>query len=106
MLLDLHRIWNEQSTPSSLLYFLTEIGALVKDKLKSPPPGVANISEYAKREFCWSQAIQPIAEHLDPDMVEDHSIDLQTKCSVEQDAREQQALMMDTGWWMEGCKRY
>ena len=38
-------------------------------------------------------------------MVEDHSIDLQTKCSVEQDAREQQALMMDTGWWMEGCKR-
>lgn len=103
---DLQRLWNEQSTPSSLLYFLTEIGALVKDKLKSPPPGVSNISEYAKREFCWSLGVQPIAERLGTEMVEDHAIDLQTKHTAEQNARDQQALMMDTGWWMEGCKRW
>jgi hypothetical protein len=56
--LDLDRIWREQSVPSALLGWMLEQARLVADILRSPPDNVRNISEFAKRDFCWEQYVR------------------------------------------------
>jgi len=56
--LDLDRIWREQSVPSALLGWMLEEARLVADILRSPPDNVRNISEFAKRDFCWEQYVR------------------------------------------------
>lgn len=51
--IDLDRIWREQSVPVSLLGWMLYEARLVADILRSPPDNVRNISEFAKRDFCW-----------------------------------------------------
>ncbi|HAS22703.1 MAG TPA: hypothetical protein DCR51_06085, partial [Idiomarina loihiensis] len=56
--IDLDRIWREQSVNGDFLYWLLNVAHKVAQILKSPPPEVRNISEFAKREFCWSSYIR------------------------------------------------
>lgn len=58
MQIDLDRIWREQSVPEGLLRWLFAEAWRVAEVLKSPPDNVRNISEFAKREFCWEQHIK------------------------------------------------
>ncbi|BBP79614.1 hypothetical protein PHLH7_57180 [Pseudomonas sp. Ost2] len=51
--IDLDRIWREQDVPQALLDWMCTVARKVADLLKSPPDNVRNISEFAKREFCW-----------------------------------------------------
>ncbi|MEB6541557.1 AIPR family protein [Serratia plymuthica] len=51
--IDLDRIWREQSIPISLLGWMLKEASLVAKILRSPPDNVRNISEFAKRDFCW-----------------------------------------------------
>lgn len=53
MQIDLDRIWREQSVPVSLLSWMHDEARLVADILRSPPDNVRNITEFAKRDFCW-----------------------------------------------------
>jgi hypothetical protein len=56
--IDLDRIWREQSVPASLLDWMLGEARSVADILKSPPDNVRNISEFAKRDFCWEQHVK------------------------------------------------
>lgn len=56
--IDLDRIWQSQEVPSVLLDWMLMEASRVADILKSPLENVRNISEYAKRVFCWESAIQ------------------------------------------------
>lgn len=51
--IDLDRIWREQSIPISLLGWMLKEASQVAKILRSPPDNVRNISEFAKRDFCW-----------------------------------------------------
>ncbi|WP_148877246.1 AIPR family protein [Serratia marcescens] len=51
--IDLDRIWREQSIPISLLGWMLKEARQVAKILRSPPDNVRNISEFAKRDFCW-----------------------------------------------------
>jgi hypothetical protein len=51
--IDLDRIWREQSIPISLLGWMLKEASLVAKILRAPPDNVRNISEFAKRDFCW-----------------------------------------------------
>lgn len=51
--IDLDRIWREQEVPRELATWMLNEACKVSKILKAPPPNVRNISEFAKREFCW-----------------------------------------------------
>jgi hypothetical protein len=56
--IDLDRIWREQSVPAPLLGWMLNEARSVADILRSPPDNVRNISEFAKRDFCWEQHVK------------------------------------------------
>lgn len=56
--IDLDRIWREQEVPKELGSWMLDEAYKVSKILKAPPPNVRNISEFAKREFCWLQHIR------------------------------------------------
>jgi hypothetical protein len=51
--IDLDRIWREQSVSEGLLSWLMDEARMVANIIKNPPSNVRNITEFAKREFCW-----------------------------------------------------
>lgn len=57
--IDLDAIWNEQAVPPGLLAWMLEEAQRIADILKNPPDGVRNITEFAKKEFCWSTYVEP-----------------------------------------------
>lgn len=56
--MDLDRVWREQSVPVPLLGWMLDQARLVAEILRSPPDNVRNISEFAKRDFCWEQHVR------------------------------------------------
>ncbi len=56
--IDLDRIWRDQDVPTSLLNWMLEEACYVAAILKSPPESVRNVTEFAKREFCWTQYVK------------------------------------------------
>lgn len=58
MQIDLDRIWREQNVPEGLLGWMLAEAWRVAEVLKAPPDNVRNVSEFAKREFCWERYIK------------------------------------------------
>lgn len=56
--IDLDRIWKDQSVSEPLMSWILKQAIVVGRILKSPPDQVRNISEFAKKEFCWEQHIK------------------------------------------------
>ena len=57
--LDLMNIWLRQTVPDAVKAALTELSEHVYAKLTDPPKGIANVTQWCKREGCWS-SIQTI----------------------------------------------
>ena len=55
---DWQRIWNAQSIYPSLENSLMVAARFVNEDILSPPSGVSNISEWCKKEACWSRILQ------------------------------------------------
>jgi len=51
---DLESIWEKQAPSAALTRALLELSQEVWDHLNHPPASVRNISEWAKREACWT----------------------------------------------------
>lgn len=56
--IDLDRIWREQKIPEPLLTWMFSEAVKVADILKAPPDSVRNVTEFAKREFCWGHYVK------------------------------------------------
>ncbi|MDI1302582.1 MAG: AIPR family protein [bacterium] len=56
--IDLDRIWRDQGVSELFLGWMIGQAKVVADILKSPPDNVRNISEFAKRDFCWDQYVR------------------------------------------------
>ena len=52
--IDLRQVWARQSVPEVLAQVLSDAAPLVAAIIKDAPEWVRNISEYAKREACWT----------------------------------------------------
>ena len=53
--LDFQRIWRRQSPGSAMEEALVAAAAAAHEVLVSPPPGISNVTEWAKKQACWSQ---------------------------------------------------
>jgi hypothetical protein len=56
--IDLDRIWRDQIVPRAFLEWMLSQSRRIADILKAPPDNVRNISEFAKRDFCWEQYVR------------------------------------------------
>ncbi|NYF51076.1 AIPR family protein [Tunturiibacter gelidoferens] len=52
------RIWAAQTLDDVLMDTLTIIAAAVNDDITQPPQGISNISEWCKREGCWTRLLE------------------------------------------------
>jgi hypothetical protein len=53
--LDLDRIWNEQSVPAGLMACLLTACEAAADVITDPDNGIRNITEWAKKQACWAR---------------------------------------------------
>jgi hypothetical protein len=56
--LDFLRVWNLQEISPLLEGTLAVIASRVNDELLRPPQGISNISEWAKRDACWTRMLE------------------------------------------------
>jgi hypothetical protein len=59
--LDFQRVWNAQAISLVLESTIAVVASRVNNDLLHPMQGISNISEWAKREACWTR----ILEHMD-----------------------------------------
>ena len=72
--IDLRQVWARQSVPEALAQVLADAGPLVAAVIKDAPESVRNISEYAKRQACWTAVQNEMAMRL-PTNIESCLID-------------------------------
>ncbi len=60
--LDIQRIWDSQSLPSLLIDALAVAAKFVNDDIVNPPAGISNISEWCKKDMCWTRIQNRLAE--------------------------------------------
>ena len=51
---DFRKIWRHQGLDSSMEEALATVSEAVHDVLISPPPGISNVTEWAKKQACWA----------------------------------------------------
>lgn len=59
--LDFQRVWSAQTISTVLENTIAVVASRVNDDLLRPMQGISNISEWAKREACWTR----MREHMD-----------------------------------------
>ena len=63
--LDFQRVWNAQAISPVLESTIAVVASRVNDDLLRPMQGISNISEWAKREACWTRMLENIDEFAD-----------------------------------------
>ena len=84
LVLDFDQVWKAQAPSDALLEALASVAEAMQGVLVSPPEGIRNISEYAKKEFCWNLARKK-AVSLPPALLRE-CLDLDESRSDERDA--------------------
>ncbi|MDH7804904.1 MULTISPECIES: AIPR family protein [unclassified Rhizobium] len=92
--LDFLRIWNAQETSPLFERAVAALASCVNDELVRPPQGISNISEWAKREACWTRMLEKIDEFADllPDGFDDELLAREDHLSEKRDARKTQKV--------------
>ncbi len=83
---DLRQIWTRQSVQEPLAQALSDAAPLVAEIIKDAPESVRNISEYAKRQACWTAVQNEMNLEL-PDQIEICLIDAGDKKQLKKDDR-------------------
>jgi hypothetical protein len=91
---DWQRIWDKQSVYSSLENALLIASRFVFEDLTKPPPGISNISEWCKKDACWSriQSRSGNLEHLMPAAFFDDLTAIDQHAIEKNDARKTQKI--------------
>ncbi len=63
--LDFQRVWNAQAISTVLESTIAVVASRVNDDLLRPMQGISNISEWAKREACWTRMLEHMDEFAD-----------------------------------------
>ncbi len=92
--LDFQRVWNTQAISPDLERTIATVGARVNDDLLRPMQGISNISEWAKREACWTRILEHIEEFeaLVPEEFESECITRDEQLTEKRSARKTQKL--------------
>jgi hypothetical protein len=92
--LDFLRVWNMQGIDDDLKDVLAIISKAVHEDIIQPPQGISNISEWCKKEACWTRLQSRVEdiEKLLPAGLNDHLISLEDHVSEVRTAKQTQKL--------------
>jgi hypothetical protein len=76
MQIDLEHIWQEQAVPGELMDWMLSWARRIHEILNMPPGAVKNPSEFAKKEFCWTQYVFPLVVEP-PEKIRFYGVSLQ-----------------------------
>ncbi len=65
--LDFQRIWNAQRINKTLEQVLSIVAKAVNDDITKPAQGISNISEWCKKDACWTR-IQAQIDRIEPEL--------------------------------------
>ena len=91
---DFMGIWNTQRLHSSLIEALTFSSVFVNEHITQPPQGIANITEWCKKDACW-QRIEAQVTRLEsslPQAFWDNLVSLEEPKAMERDAKKIQKI--------------
>lgn len=66
-------VWNIQKVPKVLENTIAIVSKTVNDDIINPPPGISNISEWCKKDACWTRiqgSAESVANHLSSEFYE------------------------------------
>lgn len=89
--LDLDRVWEAQTVPETMLRGLLAACEAAADVITSPQSGVRNITEWAKKQACWSVVMRTTASYGE-DFADD-LIDPDEARAVQREGRREEALV-------------
>ena len=91
---DFLRIWNVQQVSPVLENAIAIVSGVVNDDIRAPPQGISNLSEWCKREACWTRIqarIDSIVSLLPPDFY-DGLISLDDQSATVRTAKQTQRI--------------
>ena len=91
--LDLIGIWTRQTVPVAVQNALTELSEYVYNKLTDPKRGIENVTQWCKREGCWS-SVQNIEYKLSGEIY-DCLVGQETMRTVVRDAKADRRVELD-----------
>ncbi|PWE30595.1 hypothetical protein DDZ14_15015 [Maritimibacter sp. 55A14] len=89
-LVDLDRIWRQQTVPGPVEDAFLLAAAEAHDVITHPPEGVRNMSEWAKKQACWAQMQQRELDY--PSDLKDYLLTPAEAATVVDDERKKKAL--------------
>ncbi len=92
--LDFQRVWNTQAISPVLERTIAVVASQVNDDLLRPMQGISNISEWAKREACWTRMLENMDKFGDvlPDEFDGECLSLEDHLSDKRSARNTQKV--------------
>ena len=92
--LDFQRVWNAQAISAVLETTIVVVASRVNDDLLRPMQGISNISEWAKREACWTRMLEHMDEFTDllPDEFDNECLSRDDHLSENRAARNTQKV--------------
>lgn len=92
--LDFLRVWNAQAISPVLESTIAAVASRVNDDLLRPMQGISNISEWAKREACWTRMLEHMDEFADllPDEFDSECLSRDDHLSEKRAARNTQKV--------------
>jgi hypothetical protein len=91
---DFAAIWTSQTLPPVLAGAIETVAKFVSDDITQPPQGISNISEWCKKDACWSRLLAKL-EALEKQLPEKFWLDLvslEEQGSEKKDARKTQKI--------------
>lgn len=91
---DFQGVWNAQGVNAVLEGAIAVVSGVVNEDITRPPTGISNISEWCKREACWTRLqarIEHVATLLDPEFY-DQLVSLDEQAAEGRSARQTQKV--------------
>jgi hypothetical protein len=89
--LDLDRVWNDQSVPEALMQCFLIACEASADVITATDSGIRNITEWAKKQACWSSVARAAVDY--DGGLDDYLIEPQEARAAERDGRREEAMI-------------
>ena len=94
---DFMNVWETQSVSDNLQKAIEVLAKLVNDDITHPEPGISNVTEWCKKDLCWTR-LQNKADRLDRILSDDFKSELTSKSQiVEEKKSARKTQKMDNG---------
>jgi hypothetical protein len=92
--IDFMRVWNAQGINRTMEQALAAVSKAVNEEIIRPPAGISNISEWCKKESCWSGLLAKISEfeQLLPEAFWDELLSAEDNATEAKSARRTQKI--------------